>query len=143
MKLYIFTSKSRKDLGDWIEDHTFQVMVAISQLYAFPTGPRFHWRQEVWEKFDRMKLFRHNKKLPDAKFILENSWEVNKGFVDSALNYAIDKETDYIPKENLDISELTNIIEQYFIWLADELSKKPAVRLESVLKKLDELGLKA
>lgn len=62
-------SKSRKDLGDWIEDHTWQTMVAIAQLYAFPNGNRVHWRKEVWEKFDRMHLFRHNSKLPDAKFI--------------------------------------------------------------------------
>ena len=144
MKIVILgMSKSRKDLGEWIEDHTWQTMVAIAQLYAFPNGNRVHWRKEVWEKFDRMHLFRHNNKLPDAKFILDNSWNVNKQFVADALQYAIDKEEEYEPRADLDVSELTGIISKYFTWLAEVLSKHPAVQKSEVLNKLDELGLKA
>lgn len=141
MKIYIFAAKNRKDLGAWIEGHTRQVMIAITQLYLYPNGPRRHWRKEVWEKFYEMDLFKHNNKLPDAKFILKNSWEVNKKWVNNILEFVIDKEEDYTPREDINTEELTRILEEYFIWIADKLSKSPVVRISEVREELDKLGL--
>ena len=141
-RMIIGMSKSRSDLAAWIDDHTYQVMVAIAQLYAFPYGNRVHWRKEVWEKFSEMHLFKHNSKLPDAKFIYDNSWGVNKEFVSDALGKAIDKEEDYSPKDDLDTSELYNIMENYFKWLSTKLSQSKSIRRLEVAEKLDELGLK-
>ena len=140
-RMIIGMSKSKADLGSWIEDHAWPVMVALAQLYVFPYGSRVHWRKEVWEKFDKMHLFWHNNKLPSAEFILANSWDVNKLFVKDAVQYAIDKEEDYSPRDDINIQELTSIMESYFVWIADILSKHPALVKNEVLAKLDELGL--
>lgn len=134
-------SRSRKDLGSWIEDHTFQVMVALAQLYLFPHGNRVHWRKEVYEKFSQMFPFRHNNKLPDQKFILDNSWNVNSRFIHNALQRAIDKETEYVPIDNIDENEFYVIVEDYFMWLSYSLSKTNRVSLQEVLEELDRLGL--
>ena len=69
MKIYVKAmSMQRKALIDWIDAHTFQVMVSLVQLYLYPTGYRRHWRKEVWEKFSRMYSFKHNSKLPSTEF---------------------------------------------------------------------------
>lgn len=140
-RMIVGMSKSKSDLGSWIEDHTWPVMVALTQLYLFPYGPRVHWRKEVWEKFDRMHLFRHNNKLPDAEFILANSWNVNKPFVEDAIQYAIDKEEDYSPRDDINIYELSSIMQSYFEWVASILSEHVALQKDDVLTKLDDLGL--
>jgi len=141
MKQYIVGMAFRRsDLGDWIDNHTFQVMVALAQLYLFPSGNRIHWRKEVWEKFSRMYTLKKTNKLPDSDFILQNSWGRNKHNVLNALNYAIDKEDSYSPRIYT-YDEFYQIVEDYFIWLASKLSKNETVRLAEVKEELDSLGL--
>lgn len=136
-------SKGRKELGAWIEDHTVPVMVALTQLYIFPYGCRTHWRQEVWDKFHEMKRFTHNKKLPDAQFILDNSWKINNSEhdIDTVIRYVIKKEKDYQPRNDIDRDELFNLMESYFKWLASRLSQEFLVDVDEVKTKLDDLGL--
>ena len=141
MKRYIYAmSIKRSDLGDWIDNHTFQVMVALAQLYLFPSGNRIHWRKEVWEKFSRMYRLKHSNKLPDANFILQNSWGRNKHNVLNALNFAIDKEDSYTPR-SYNYEEFYQIVEDYFMWLASNLSINETLRLADVKQELDSLGL--
>ena len=140
-KLIYGMSKKRKDLAAWIEDHTFQTMVALAQLYLFPTGNRVHWRKEVWEKFSRMYPFRKTNKLPDAQFILDNSWEVDKKWVGNALQHAKDREDAYIPRKGATYDEFYQIAEDYFTWLADRLSQSNQISLQEVKDELDRLGL--
>lgn len=141
MKRYILgMSMKRTDLGDWIDNHTFQVMVALAQLYLFPHGNRVHWRKEVWEKFSRMYTLKHSSKLPKPEFILKNSWGRNKHNVTNALQYAIDKESDYEPA-SYNYDEFYQIVEDYFMWLASNLSQNETLRLADVKAELDSLGL--
>jgi hypothetical protein len=142
MKKYIYAmSIKRRDLGDWIDNHTFQVMVALAQLYLFPSGNRVHWRKEVWEKFSRMYRLKHSNKLPSADFILQNSWVKNKHNVNNALNYAIDKEDQYTPRIGTNYDEFYQIVEDYFMWIASQLSSNDTLRLADVKEELDSLGL--
>lgn len=142
MKRYIAgMSKKRKDLAAWIEDHTFQTMVALAQLYLFSTGNRVHWRKEVWEKFSRMYPLKRTGKLPDAQFIFDNSWELNKQWAKNALQYAIDKEDEYTPRKGITLDEYYQIAEDYFTWLADRLSQEKQLSLSEVKEELDRLGL--
>lgn len=136
-------SKGRRELGGWIEDHTVPVMVALAQLYIFPNGCRTHWRQKVWDKFHEMKRFMHNKKLPDAQFILDNSWSINKSEhdLDTVIRYVIKKEKSYEPRKDINKTELSSIMESYFTWLADKLSDEFLLDVDEVKQKLDELGL--
>lgn len=141
MKRYIVgMALGRSDLGNWIDNHTFQVMVALAQLYIFPQGNRTHWRKEVWEKFSRMYTLKSNNKLPSADFILQHSWGRNKHNVLNALNYAIDKEDQYT-HNSYNYDEFYQIVEDYFMWLASMLSKNETLRLPDVKAELDSLGL--
>ena len=136
-------SMKRGDLGDWIDNHTFQVIVALAQLYLFPEGNRIHWRKEVWEKFSRIYTLKRSNKLPSAQFILDNSWNKYKGRIDRILQYAEDKEDNYIPIKNATVDEFYQIAEDYFYWLADSFSRNQELLLSEVKEELDRLGLTA
>ena len=140
-RMIVGMSMSRRDLQDWIDNHTFQVMVALAQLYLFSEGNRVHWRKEVWEKFSRMYTLKHNGKLPDAQFILDSSWGRNKHDVATALQYAKDKEDNYKSREGTTFDEFYQIVEDYFLWLADSLSRNGVLVLSDVKDELDRLGL--
>ena len=143
MILFIYCmSKSKSELAGWIEDHTFPVMCAITQLYLFENcDVRSHWRQEVWANFKDMRLLRRQNKLPTSKFIFENSWKVNEVFVDDAVTWAIDHENNLICREDIDVNHLHAIMENYFKWLSDQLSTHKTISSTAVYTKLDELGL--
>lgn len=142
MKRYILgMSMSRGDLADWIDNHTYQTLVALAQLYLFPSGNRVHWRKEVWEKFSRVYTLKRTNKLPSAQFILDNSWNKHKPRLARIMQYAADKEDEYTPARKTTIDEFYQIAEDYFYWLADSLSREPEVLLSEVKEELDRLGL--
>ena len=142
MKRRIFgMSMKRGDLGDWIDNHTFQVIVALAQLYLFPGGNRTHWRKEVWEKFSRIYTLKRSNKLPSAEFILSNSWDKYKGRLARILQYAADKEDEYIPIKSAHLDEFYQVAQDYFYWLADSFSKNQELLLSEVKEELDRLGL--
>lgn len=142
MKIYIYAmSMDRGDLRAWIESHTRQTIVALAQLYLFPTGPRVHWREEVWSKFSEIHRLKPKNKLPSAKLILDNSYQVYKNQLRNLLDHAIDKEIKYTPISNIDESEFQLIVYDYFLWLANEFSQKDYLIKADVLRKLDQLGL--
>ena len=143
MKMYIRgMALSRSDLGNWIDNHTFQVMVALAQLYLFPSGTqRKHWRIEVWEKLSRMHKLKMTNRLPSADFIFKNSFGRNKGNISDALQYAKDKEHDLIPQASEVYGDFYQVVEDYFMWLAGELSHSETVVMQDVLNELDRLGL--
>ena len=132
---------SRKEVGARIEDHTPQTIIALAQLYLFPNGNRVHWRKEVWEKFYSVDRFKGSNKLPDAQFILKNSWEVHKDNLNTYLQFAIGKEEEYEPRITVDQVQFYHIVKNYFTWLADILSQRGLVNVNEVRSKLDELGL--
>ena len=142
MKVYIQgMSLSKKDLGAWIDNHTFQVMVALAQLYLFPNGTRKHWRTEVWEKLSRMHKLKMTNKLPSDKFIFQYTWKNNINNVKNALQYAKDKESNLTPRDDEVYGDFYQIVEDYFMWLSGELSQSSSIEISSVLKELDRLGL--
>ena len=132
---------SRSNLCDWIEDHTYQVIVALGQLYLFPSGNRKHWRKEVWEKFSRMHTLKPSKKLPSAQFILNNSYKIYQNKMSSILKYVIDKESEYNTISSIDDERFRLIVEDYFLWLANYLSQTELLDKDDVLEELDRLGL--
>ena len=142
MKIYISAmSMDRGDLRSWIESHTKQTIIALAQLYVFPSGPRVHWREEVWSKFSEIHRLKPRNKLPSAKLILDNSYEVYKNQLMNLIQHAIDKETKYIPITNIDESEFRLIVHDYFLWLANKLSQNDYLIKAEVLERLDQLGL--
>lgn len=140
-RMIVGMSMHRNELGDWIDNHTFQTMVALAQLYLFHHGNRVHWRKEVWEKFSRVYTLKGNGKLPSADFIFQNSWGRNKNNVQNALDYALDKEDQYDPQQSATFDEFYQIVEDYFLWLSDQLSRNLTLKLQDVKDELDSLGL--
>lgn len=140
-RMILGMSMKRKELGDYIDNHTWQVMVALAQLYLFPNGNRVHWRKEVWEKFSKIYPLKKSNRLPDANFIFENSWGRNKDQISNAMRYATDKEDEYTPQAHATVDEFYFIVQDYFRWLADKLSKDPILLLADVKAELDSLGL--
>lgn len=142
MKRYVHAmSMSKGDLCSWVESHTKQTILALAQLYLFPTGPRVHWREEVWSKFQEIHRLKPKNKLPSAKLILENSYEVYKDKLMNILQHAIDKESKYTPIDNIDESEFRLIVNDYFLWLANYLSQNDYLLKVDVYNRLDALGL--
>lgn len=134
-------SKSRAELAGWIEDHTFPVMCALAQIYLFSDAPTVHhWKQEVWANFHSMRVLRSSKKLPSASFIFDNSWKINEGFVQNAIDWAISKEKFLEVRDDVDESELSSMMKSYFYWLSNKLSKSPAVSTEDVYSAIDIIG---
>lgn len=143
MKRLIYgMADSKSDIAARIESCTFPVMCAIAQLYVFPNSQyENHWRTEVWSNFHEMTLLKRKNKLPKASFIMDNSWNVNKKFVADAVKRAITKESELSPREDLDINQLTDIMQSYFEYLATVLSKSRYISPDEVYAKLDELNL--
>ena len=53
---------NRKNLADWLEERTFPAMEVLAQLYLFPnTEYENHWRQELFSRFNSVKLLKGNK----------------------------------------------------------------------------------
>lgn len=140
-RLILGMSMKRKDLAEWIDNHTWQAMVALAQLYLFPQGNRIHWRKEVWEKFSEMYTLKKTHQFPDSQFILDNSWGLNKKYINDALQRAMDKEDQYEPIKGWSYDEFYNIVKDYFTWLASYLSCNHQIPLHEVKHKLDRLGL--
>ena len=142
MKVYIKAmSMKRADLRDYIESHTRQVFIALTQLYLFPSGNRVHWRKEVWDKFSEMHTMKPTNKLPSAKFILDNSFEIYKNKIPDIIERVIDKEEMYTPIGNIDDYALRILIQDYFTWLSNYFSQKEMLSKSDVLDELDKLGL--
>lgn len=142
MKRVYAMSYGRADLASWIEEHTFPVVVAITQLYMFPYSQyRSHWVKEVYASFNSMKLLKHNNKLPSARFIYDNSWGINKRFYKDAIVFVKDKESELQLRDDFNELELVNILDSYFEWLAAQLSQHRVITLSQVFNELKQYNI--
>lgn len=142
MKRVIYgMSMKRSELADYIDNHTYQTIVALAQLYLFPQGNRVHWRKEVWEKFSRIYTLKKTNKLPSADFIYNNSWVKHSKNIHRIMQYAMDKEDEYTPLKGTTLDEFYQIAQDYFIWLSNMLSTHSEILLSEVKEELDRLGL--
>ena len=142
MKIYIVgMSMARGNLRAWIEAHTRQTIIALAQLYLFPYGNRVHWRKEVWSKFSEMHRLKPSNKLPSAQFIFDNSYNVYINSLNDLLQYVIDKEHEYDPISGWNEDNFRIVVEDYFLWLSDMLSRKDWISMEDCYSRLDRLGL--
>ena len=138
----IYASAMRRgDLAMWIEDRIHPVMLALSQLYVFPNSEyRNHWITEVWANFHDVKLLKHGK-LPSADFILRSGWLVNKPYAKKYIQIVIHKESSLVPRSDTSFDNLIQLMDNYFSWLADILSKDRLVDRYEVETELSKLGV--
>ena len=145
MKRYIFANAKYKDeIEDMIQDATPQIIEPLAQLYLFPdTEICRHWRQEVWNRIPTMPLLKGRNKLPSAKLIFKNSYELFQFDIDAIVQQALDHESDLIPDyERLaNMYQFKKLVRTYFTWLSEYLSKHKVVNPTDVYNELDNLGL--
>lgn len=148
MNLYLKASAARRksDIAEMIQDLTPQIMEPLAQIYLFSDRyPEYknHWRNEVWNRIPRMPLVKHKNKLPDAKLIYDNSYNMYKGYIETILERAIEHEKNLMPDYDKleDVSDFDAIVQSYFKWLSSYLSVNALARPKDIYEKLDDLGL--
>lgn len=145
MKRHIFANAKYKDeIEDMIQDATPQIIEPLAQLYLFPgTEICAHWRQEVWNRIPTMPLLKGRNKLPSAKLIFKNSYELFQFDIDAIVQQALDHESDLTPDyERLaNMYQFKKLVRTYFTWLSEYLSKHKVVNPTDVYNELDNLGL--
>ena len=135
------SAMKRKDLADWVDNKTDDVMEVLAQLYLFPnTEYENHWRGELVGAWDKVKRLKGNK-LPSKEFLLQNTWERGKRNSENILYFMMDKEYQLTPREDYSLEEYIQVCEEYFNWICDYLSKEDRVYRGVIYKKLDEMGL--
>lgn len=140
MKRYIYAfAKSRKDIGDEIEDGVRELILHLIKLKLYPNSRDIHkWRREVAEKLHKVSKLKGRHTFPEYEFIMKNSW------------WEYDKQVPYFirmiqddygkPTEHTDVYELTFCIEDYFIWLCSRLCRIGEVSYESIIQYLSSHG---
>ena len=149
MKLYIKASAARRKKRHSRDDPRYDAAdhgAACADIYMFSDRyPEYknHWRNEVWNRIPRMHFVKHKNKLPDAKLIYDNSYNMYKGYIDTILERAIEHEKNLMPDYDKleDVSDFDAIVQSYFKWLSSYLSVNALARPKDIYEKLDELGL--
>lgn len=146
MKRYIVANAMKKsDIGALLEEHTYPCMESLSQLYLFPDYTEYHkhWAREVWANLHRVSKLKKSNKYPKAQYIFDQTWMQNETHVEAAMDEAVNYETNLIPNESrlLDADTLYKIMDEYFTWIAEKLSKNGIVLSQESYQKLKELNL--
>lgn len=131
-------SMSRKDVGADLEQGCSELILHLIKLAFFPNSSNVSkWRKEVANFLHRTFSFKGSHKLPSKKFILSNTYYIHEKYIDRYFEVIL---LDYGKPENeIDIDQIKVNIKLYFEWIAEELSKAPAIPYTSIYKKLEEL----
>lgn len=141
MKVIIYGSKFKRDISAKLESLSKLVTQHIIALYLFPDSPnRNHWMGEVWSFLNDVPLVRGRNKPPRSRFIYENTWGIQKRYLNVHIQKVIDKESDYTPI-TCDKKLLSEILDDYFRWISDKLSEDSYVSKSEVYDTLKDLGL--
>lgn len=140
MKRYIYASaKSRKDIGDELEDGVRELLFDMIKLRFYPQSqfvPK--QRRAVAEKLNKVSMLKWSHKYPSVEFILDNTWREHNTQLDYYMHII---ESDYgTPSGYIDSYTLYHDIEAYFIWLAIRLSAKGQIPYEDIVKYLSQSG---
>lgn len=133
-------SRSKSDIGDTIEQGTRELILHLIKLWMYPDSyNKPKWRKEVAAKLNQVDSFKGSHRYPSAKFILDNSWKVHQ----KHLAYYIDIiEDDYgdTTRDDESFLDLKDRIDEYFEWVAEELSIHGQVSYKMIYTELEILG---
>lgn len=141
MKRYVYAmSKSKSDLGDYFESRTRPVIEHLIKLYLYPGHEStIHWRREVANFLNSTDTLKGSHKLPTARFILHNTIDVHLPFIQSYARQVVYEYggSSYWPAE---LDALSTNIKNYFVWIANRLSKEPQVSYPEIYEWLERNG---
>ena len=149
MKLYIKAQASPKSVvEDSLDNHTVVILEHLAYLFIFgEIQDKNKWRRDIRKNLHSMPKVRIGRKVRylnpqeilDATFNQHCSDTKLKAILESAPEDKPEYTADYTKVHDLDAYKL--ICQQYFKWLAVELSKDGYINASDCYQKLDELGL--
>lgn len=149
MKIYVSAqAKSIRDIKSSLVNHVDQIEENfVKLLIASPDcTTRNHWKSEIASQIYRIRKTTGNNKIPSAQNIFK--WIYTEQLPELTDKRRFQRMVrDICEIENFDypksISNLMdtflNIIEEYYSWLAEELSKDGYVERGKIFQKLNEL----
>lgn len=147
MKLYIKSaeeilamSKNQMKLASDLEDVTRPIVEHLIKLRLYPnTEFVTHWRSEIASFLCEVPVFKHNKHLPSAEFIVNNTIGVDYMLIRNLISVVISNMDSLIPAP-FDYDELVDDIVRYFKWLATNLSKTGKIARNTIFEMLKNLN---
>lgn len=139
MKRYVYAmSKSKSELGDFFESRTEVIIEHLIKLYLYPRSRDVeHWRREVANHSSQSFTLKGSHKLPSASFILKNTIQVHRRFIPNYIKCILEE---YGSSRYSNDDTLVNRIEQYFNWMADQLSTNIKIPYSEIYAELEESG---
>jgi len=140
MKRYIYAmSTNKQDLGFQLFSVALPLSEHLTKLYLFSdVDCRLHWKKEIWNFAHQLPKLKNSKKLPKSSFVFDKL-SAYTDVSDSLIKSMCEEYKDYIPS-SVDANELETMLNQYFQWLAKELSTNGKVSSNQVYSKLEEIG---
>lgn len=138
IKLY-----NRSKVIEKLENNTRPIIFCLIQIWRYPCSTEIEdWRYEVYSLIHSVKKFKYLKRYPSSKFIMNNTYEINKPAIPRwicSISEAYD-EDNIVIREDIDL--LQERIQDYFQWLSDLLSLYGYVLDKWIYRELDYLGFK-
>lgn len=139
MKILAFASPKAKVAWE-LSRKSKQIEIHLIKCGLFPYCDSYsHWKDEVFGFINDVDKLKNSNRFPSSEFIMKNTWKVLEDtifdYTQSVLNEYRDLDDSYRLTDN----ELYNMIEQYFIWLSEQLSRYGRVINKQVDRKIDEL----
>lgn len=136
-------AQKKSDLADILEEPTAIIIEHLIKLYLYPSSQYVsHWKQEIFNFQNKVSKLKHSKKYPSAAFIYNNTYKINSKYIEKWMeNIVEDYKLENIRPDRLNSREVKIKIEEYYRWLAANLSASGAIYRNSCYKKLDELFL--
>lgn len=130
-------SKDIKSMKAELCDQAGNIDIHLIKIAILPESANVnHWRQEIATFINKVHTLKGKNKRPSTKFILDATWG---SIYDDIEFWRRGQERKYKSKCNVDDEVLSEMIEEYFTWLAMKLSHEGQVSRTEVYTKLDEL----
>lgn len=148
MKIYIRGfAELRKEVERKLSEHTDVVIEHLMKCYLMPNhSALIHWKQEIATQINRVDKLKNGKKFPSAKQIYNWTYGKKQDLVtdirwfSGLVQDVCDEYNLILENDPLDFqSEFDKLCQNYFEWLANELSVRGLVPRSEIYTKLDAL----
>lgn len=122
MKLHVrafaVTNRAAKD---YLISKTPVVIDHLIKVFLYPdVQEQNHWKKEIASALNTVPAIKSSNRKPRPKLIYENTFEAWKETIEDRI-WAIVDDIAEVPTA-FDVSDVYNAIEEYFTWLANDLS---------------------
>lgn len=119
------------DPSDRIIEHIIKLVLFSDSTYCN------HWKQEIFGFLNRIPSLKSSGKYPKASWIYTALTIYNDQL--SSMISDIKEDCSSLNARSITDASIENAVEDYQLWLANNLSENGRVRLQDVYNKLDEI----